>query len=283
MKLLWLVTLIWAFSFSLIGVYLAGQVDTWFSAFSRTAIAAAVFLPFIKWKQLNKQLIWKLIAIGAVQIGLMYSFYYHSFLYLSVAEVLLFTVMTPIYITLINDLLNSTFNRTFFVSALLATLGAIAIRYTELTSDYWFGFLLVQGANLCFAIGQVSYKRISKQQSVSHFNSFGLFFLGATAVLLTGYLLFGDASGLPTTQLQWGIIIYLGLVASGLGYFTWNYAITKVNVGQVASMNNALIPMGILVNLLIWDKSSDLIQLAIGSIIIALSILFSNRKGNENT
>lgn len=52
-------------------------------------------------------------GIGAIQLGLMYVFYYHSFLFLSVPEVLLFTVMTPIYITLINDAFRHKFHANF--------------------------------------------------------------------------------------------------------------------------------------------------------------------------
>lgn len=40
------ITLLWAFSFSLIGVYLAGQVDPWFSVLTRVSLAALVFIPF---------------------------------------------------------------------------------------------------------------------------------------------------------------------------------------------------------------------------------------------
>lgn len=99
------VTLLWAFSFSLIGVYLAGQVDSWFSVLMRVALASVVFLPFLKFKGISKALIGKLMLVGAFQLGLMYCFYYQSFLLLSVPEVLLFTVFTPIYVTLIYDLL----------------------------------------------------------------------------------------------------------------------------------------------------------------------------------
>ena len=59
----------------------------------------------------------------------MYGFYYQSFLYLSVPEVLLFTVMTPLYVTLINDMLDRRLNIGFAISAILAILGAVAIRY----------------------------------------------------------------------------------------------------------------------------------------------------------
>ena len=46
MAYLFTVTLLWAFSFSLIGVYLAGQVDAWFSVLIRVALATLVFFPF---------------------------------------------------------------------------------------------------------------------------------------------------------------------------------------------------------------------------------------------
>lgn len=75
------VTLLWAFSFSLIGVYLAGQVDSWFSVLMRVALAGIVFLPFLKFRGVSRKLIGKLMAIGGIQLGLMYCFYYQSFCY----------------------------------------------------------------------------------------------------------------------------------------------------------------------------------------------------------
>lgn len=59
------VTLLWAFSFSLIGVYLAGQVDSWFSVLMRVALASLVFLPFLKFKGVDKGLIAKLMVLVA--------------------------------------------------------------------------------------------------------------------------------------------------------------------------------------------------------------------------
>ena len=272
------VTGLWAFSFSLIGVYLAGQVDPWFAVLMRVGLAALVFLPFLRLTEVSKTLAIKLMAIGAVQLGLMYGFYYHSFLYLTVPEVLLFTVMTPVYITLINDVLERQFHLHFLVSALLAVLGAVAIRYQGVDSGFISGFLLVQGANLCFAIGQVSYKRVMNQQNQSQalplkqHHLFGWFFLGAFFVALISYGLFGNASQLPQTSLQWGVLVYLGIVASGLGFFAWNKGATLVDVGTLAVMNNVLIPAGIIVNLALWDREADLLRLGIGGSIIVLSL-----------
>ncbi|MGO2331665.1 MAG: carboxylate/amino acid/amine transporter [Pseudoalteromonas nigrifaciens] len=273
MAYLFAVTLLWAFSFSLIGVYLAGQVDAWFSVLIRIALAALIFLPFLKVKQTPKPLALKLMLIGAVQLGAMYSFYYHSFLYLSVPEVLLFTVMTPLYITLLNDALEKHFNPRFFIVAIIAIGGAVAIRYEGISSDFLLGLLLVQAANLCFAIGQVAYKRLMSNSTLEHKSVFCWFFIGALCVALVCYLLFGNTDKLPTTTTQWSVLIYLGIVASGFGYFVWNKGATLVNVGALAVMNNLLIPAGIIVNVLIWNRDADLFRLAIGAGIILAALL----------
>ena len=97
------VTALWAFSFSLIGAYLSGQVDSYFAVLVRIVLATLVFLPFLKPRLLANRHKLALMAIGAVQLGLMYIFFYQSFLLLSVPEVLLFTIFTPLYVTLIDD------------------------------------------------------------------------------------------------------------------------------------------------------------------------------------
>ena len=282
MGYLFAVTLLWAFSFSLIGVYLAGQVDTWFSVLIRVALATLVFLPFLKKTPLP--LACKLMLIGALQLGIMYGFYYHSFLFLTVPEVLLFTVMTPLYITLLNDALNKQFNWQFFIVAFIAVLGAITIRYENLTNDFLLGLLLVQGANISFATGQVSYKRLMVNQKLDDKTVFGWFFIGALVIAGTCYALFGNTDKLPTSSTQWGILIYLGIVASGLGYFMWNKGATLVNVGALAVMNNLLIPAGLIVNVLIWNRDADIARLTIGAAIMLLALvvnqLLTKRKVN---
>ena len=266
------VTLLWAFSFSLIGVYLAGQVDAWFSMLMRVALATCVFLPFLKLLSTPKGIALKLMAIGAIQLGVMYSFYYHSFLYLSVPEVLLFTVMTPLYITLLNDLLEKRFNAQFLLVAVIAIFGAIAIRYEGIDGDFLLGLCLVQGANLCFASGQVFYKRLMSEQTLEHKTVFGWFFIGALVVAVSCFALFGNVYKLPTTATQWGVLTYLGLIASGLGYFAWNKGAVEVNVGALAVMNNLLIPAGIIVNVVIWNRDADLVRLGLGGAIIVFAL-----------
>ncbi|MBH9739715.1 carboxylate/amino acid/amine transporter [Vibrio navarrensis] len=273
------VTLLWAFSFSLIGVYLAGQVDSWFSVLMRVALASVVFLPFLRFKGISKALIGKLMLVGAFQLGLMYCFYYQSFLLLSVPEVLLFTVFTPIYVTLIYDLLKGRFSPWYLLTALIAVAGAALIKFSTINENFLLGFLVVQGANLCFAIGQVGYKFIMEKESLDlpQHTVFGYFYLGALCVALVAFALLGNVNKLPTTDVQWGILIYLGLIASGLGYFAWNKGATMVNAGALAVMNNALVPAGLIVNIVIWNRDVDLLRLAVGGGVILLSLWINER------
>lgn len=278
MILLLLTTVLWAFSFSLIGVYLAGQVDGWFAVLVRVALAALVFLPFLRWRGVQAKQALLYMALGACQLGVMYLFYYQSFLYLSVPEVLLFTIMTPIYVTLIYDLMQGNRLRWgYLFSALLAVLGALIIRYNPLSPQFLLGFALIQGANICFAIGQVGYKRVMEISPMPQRNAFSWFYLGALCIALPAWLLFGHHQMMPTTGLQWGILIWLGVGASGMGYFMWNYGATQVDAGTLAIMNNVLIPAGLLVNLAIWQQHPDWIRLIGGGAVIALSLWVHRR------
>ncbi len=190
--------------------------------------------------------------VGAFQLGIMYLFSFRAYLYLTVPEFLLFTVLTPLYITLIYDLLSGRRLRWGYVfSALLAVLGAAIIRYHQLSEHFWWGLLLVQAANISFAIGMVGYKRLMEVhpcRSTPHFP-------GSTgAAVVVAWFLWGNPQQLPTTNLQWGVLIWLGVVASGLGYFMWNYGATQVDAGTLGIMNNMHVPAGLLVNLAIWQQ-----------------------------
>ncbi|MEH8019374.1 EamA family transporter [Rheinheimera muenzenbergensis] len=266
------VTLLWAFSFSLIGVYLAGQVDAYFAVLLRVLLALLVFLPFMR--RLPLALAVKLIALGAVQLGLMYLFYYQSFLLLTVPEVLIFSIFTPVYITLLYDVLQRRFSNRFLMAALLAVVAAAIMRFKGLTQDYWLGFVVVQAANLCFAMGQVGYKILLEQQPVklAQHQLFGWFYLGAVIVALPAWWVLGGTQ-YPHSATQWAILLWLGLVASGAGYYCWNKGATLVSSGVLAVMNNMLIPAGLVVNIVLWNRDENLLSLTIGSVLLILSCM----------
>ena len=277
------VTIVWSFSFSFIAVYLSGQVDTWFAVVMRVLLAFITFIPFLRFKNVSIKQMLLLMGVGACQLGIMYFFYYNSFQYISVPEVLLFTISTPIYVTIIYDLLQGHRLRlNYLLTAIIAVIGAAIIRYDHISRDFIIGFLLIQGANIVFALGQVGYKRIMELYPLPQHQAFAWVYFGAIVVATIGWLLFGNTDKLPTTQLQWGIIIWLGVIASGLCYFLWNLGATKVDSGTLAIMNNLVIPTGILVNVIIWHQSIDWGRFSVGSAVIVFALILHHKfKGSK--
>lgn len=284
MRYLVVVTILWAFSFSLIGQYLAGKVDSDFAVLIRVLIALAIFLPFTAWRKLPSALIRGFWLAGALQFGVTYICLYRSFAVLTVPEVLLFTVLTPIYVTLLDDALARRFNRWAMLAALIAVTGGIIIRFRPLEGDYLLGFILLQIANATFAAGQVLCRRLLMRYptDVPMYRFFGHFFLGALVLALPSWLLFGNPAKMPQTDLQWGVLIYMGLFATALGMYWWVKGSTEVDAGVLAVMNELHVPAGLIVNVLIWNRDTDLQRLAIGGLIIMASF-WLNRIGRKSS
>lgn len=274
MRYLVIVTVLWAISFNFIGVFLANQVDSYFAVLTRVLIALAIFLPITRFRGVPKGLIIGIAACGSFQFGVTYLGLYQAFTYLTVAEVLLFTVLTPLHITLINDAFERRFNPWAFLAAACAVLGAVIIRAEPIDQGYLLGFLLLQMANAAFALGMVSYKYLIKHysQPVPLRQSFGYFFMGAFIVVLPAWYFLGDKNALPNTGLQWGVLLWLGVLATALGQFWWNKGATLVSGGTLAVMNNATVPLGILINVVVWQSSFEPWRFFLGTLLIVGSL-----------
>lgn len=278
MALLIITTILWAFSFSLIGEYLAGSVDSYFSVLMRVGLAALVFLPFLRTRGQTLKTLLLYMLVGAMQLGIMYLFSFRAYVYLSVSEFLLFTVLTPLYITLIYDLLSRRRLRWgYLLSAALAVVGAAIIRYDKVSDHFWTGLMFVQLANISFAIGMVGYKRLMETRPMPQHNAFAWVYMGAAIVAVAAWFMLGNPQKLPTTSLQWGVLIWLGVVASGLGYFMWNYGATQVDAGTLGIMNNVHVPAGLLVNLAIWQEQPHWPSFIIGGAVILASLWVHRR------
>ena len=271
------VTLIQAFSFSLIGEYLAGHVDSYFAVLVRVVLAGLVFIPLTRWRQVEPGFMRGMLLIGALQFGITYVCLYLSFRVLTVPEVLLFTILTPLHVTLIEDALNRRFNPWALVAALVAVAGAGVIRFDSISPDFFKGFLLLQLANFTYAAGQVLYRRLVARypSDLPHYRRFSFFYLGALAVVLPAFMLFGKANFLPEAPLQWGVLVFLGLVSTALGLYWWNKGACMVSGGTLAVMNNLHVPVGLLLNLLIWNQHEPLGRLFIGGLVIVLAVWIS--------
>ena len=271
-------TVIWSFSFSLIGNSLSPDINSWSLAFSRAAIACILFSRWINFKIPISYII-KIIFIGALQIGIMYILYLNAFSYTSVQRILLFTITTPFYVTMISQIINKEIKLFAFFITLLSILGALIIRMTDFDTSDFIGLILVQLANLCFASGQVLYKAMKADSKISTnvYTDFSFFFIGASLITFIGLIVSPVSYTYPNTISQWFLVLWLGVGASGIGYYFWNYGATKVKVETLATMNNLVIPLGLFVEIIFFSGSYDFETFVIGTVIIISSIVSSLR------
>jgi drug/metabolite transporter (DMT)-like permease len=272
------VSLLWAFSFGLIKGRLAG-LDSAFVSAARLGLALLVFLPFLRLKGVTLRLAAALIGIGAVQFGLMYLAYNESFRYLPAYEVALFTITTPIVVTLLADAFDRTFRVRALAAAALAVVGTgVLLLKTDAVGVTLKGLVLVQLSNAAFAIGQVLYRRVRQKPAQSgNRDTFALLYLGGFLVALVALLTKGDLTiNLTGTHLL--TLFYLGVIASGLGFFLWNVGATRVNAGTLAVMNNAKVPLAVACSLLFFGETADLPRLLLSLALLAAAVWLAEKK-----
>lgn len=278
MPLLLLVSLLWAFSFGLIKHLSGSGIDGTLLSATRLGLALLVFLPFLRLRGLAPRTALSLTGIGAVQFGLMYLAYNESFRFLAAHEVAMLTLTTPIFVTLLADAFDRTLRARALLAALLSVLGGAAIVVKTIpTAGTFTGVVLIQLSNLAFALGQILYRRLrAKQPALRDRDVFGLLYAGAFLVALAATFTRDLSVDLNSRQLL--VLLYLGLIASGLGFFLWNLGATRVASGTLAAMNNAKIPLAVAVSLLVFGESADLPRLAISATLMGLAVWLAEKK-----
>jgi drug/metabolite transporter (DMT)-like permease len=279
MILLIIVSFVWAFSFGLIKK-LAG-IDPTMVAVLRLAISFAVFAPFFRPSRLKPVPMLRLALVGAVQFGAMYLLYQRSYVHLNAYEVALFTITTPLFVTMIDSATERRLRLRHLAAAALSVAGAAVVLWKSAhDSGILGGFVLVQLANLCFAAGQVAWRRERARlpPDLRDASVFALPFAGALAVTLVFSLVTADWHAFAATRTQWATLLYLGAVASGLCFFLWNVGATRVNAGVLAAFNNVKVPLGIACSLLVFGEKADLSRLLAGGGLMALGVWVAGRE-----
>ena len=168
---------------------------------------------------------------------------------------------------------------------MLSVLGAATIKVKSVPSgDIWIGFGLMQAAGICFAFGQVAYRDWKKANSnVPDQSVFGLLTVGGFICVGGFSLMLTDFASVEITLSQWQSILYLGCVASGLGFFLWNKGATQTNPGTLASFNNAVVPLAMITSLFVFGESDSLdaentLRLCLGTVLIIGAAIFSPKE-----
>ncbi len=264
--------IIWAFSFGLIKTHLSNLEPGFISAF-RLLVALLIFLPFFKTQ--NKSMTLKLLGLGAIQFGLMYVFYLYSFHYLKAYEVALFTVTTPLLVVLFSSMLEKKMSFMFFLMAFLSSASCALLIYKPIASIN-VGLVFVTLSNICFALAQVFYQHLFKFKTdlQAHFSHL---FLGGFLMCLIFLLVQFKPLQWPTIK-QTAVLFYLGVVASGIGFFLFNKGATRVSTGVLSVFNNIKIPMGVLTSLIFFNERPSFTFLILTLLIFVFSIYFGSRR-----
>jgi len=278
MVYLLVVSIIWAFSFGLIKNQLAG-LDANFIAAARLLVSLLVFIPFLKVKGLNRKQSLQLLLVGAVQYGVMYIAYNYAFGYLQAYEVALFTIFTPIYVTLIHDAIRRRMHWVSLIATIATVVGtAIIRRGGVIQSDIFTGFLIVQISNLGFAFGQIYYREVMKSLPSTKYDNlrvFGLLYLGGFITAGLSALVFTPWQSFQITGEQVLVLLYLGAIASGLSFFLWNVGARKVNAGTLAIFNDLKIPLAVVVSILFFGEQANWFNLLVGGGIAVLALVLN--------
>jgi len=281
MSQLLIVSVLWALSFGLTAQ--VSDLGAPFVTAARTLLAALVFLPFLDAKGLSRRQVLTFAGIGALQFGLMYLLYIASFHWLRSSEVALFTIFTPLFVTLVSGLMEGRVSWKFLLAAALAVLGTGICVWTGLgRRGILLGFLITQAANLCFALGQVLYRRLAPASGKRDRDLMGLLYLGASVVAVAM-----AAPGIPWVRIaamgprQWAVLVYLGVVASGLGFFLFNAGARRTDIGTLAIFNNMKIPLAILASGLVFREAVEWPRLAAGGAVIACALGLNGLTGGR--
>lgn len=278
--LLLIVSLIWAFSFGLIKGRLAG-LDSTVVATIRLALALLVFVPFLRPRGLAAGTIGRLLAIGAVQFGLMYLLYQRAFAYLPAHLIVLFTLTMPLYVAAFDAVAQRKLDPRHALAAALAMAGAAVVVFTgELRGDLGRGFLLMQASNICFAAGQIAWRRTraALPAAVHDASVFALPYAGAVATSLAWSLFVTNWTALQISTAQWIVLVYVGVVSSGLCFFWWNVGATRVNAGTLAVFNNLKVPLGVACSLLFFSETTDLTRLLASGALMGAAVWLAEKK-----
>jgi drug/metabolite transporter (DMT)-like permease len=122
----------------------------------------------------------------------------------------------------------------------------------------------------------VFYRRLRKQHAaLKDREIFALLYAGAVVVAVTALLGRGVSFNLTTSQL-W-TLVYLGMVASGVGFFLWNKGAVQVKGGTLAVMNNLKVPLAVACALLFFGESANLPRLVASLLVLGAAVWLAER------
>ena len=160
---------------------------------------------------------------------------------------------------------------------MLSLIGSGIVVWQEITSvNLVFGFLLMQISNFAFAFGQVFYKKVmNNKPNIKDQHIFAILYFGGFVAAFVFSIFTTNYSIITLTNNEITSLLYLGIIASGVGFFLWNYGAKITNIGTLAVFNNLKIPLGVLVSVLFFSEIVNIWNLIIGGLLVSIALLIN--------
>lgn len=261
MPRLLIATVLWTLPFGLIPRYLL-QVDPDVLAITRLGLGALALTVLIGGRATRPRTSWLL--VGAIQFGVCYGAYLRAYQYLPGHAIALLTSTTPLWILILHRQGHLWRGRSL-LAVVLAVSGAVLLSTADLDPDpdWWIGVAWTQLANAAFAFGQLRW-RASEKIERQHPMATHAWMLLAGAFVLAPFALMNLPGRLDQIDGKGiGALLYLGIGATGLGFYLWNEGARQVSVSRLAVMNNLKAPLAALVAVWIFGEDAAPLPLAL--------------------
>ncbi|MEJ5203017.1 MAG: EamA family transporter, partial [Anaerolineales bacterium] len=74
-----------------------------------------------------------------------------------------------------------------------------------------------------------------------------------------------------------------GLVASGIGFFLWNFGARRTNAGALAIFNDLKIPLAVTVSLLVFGEKTNVLNLLTGGALVLAALAINEIAARRST
>lgn len=281
--------LIWSSSFATIKIGLQ-EIGPLTLAFVRGFLASIFLLAIITIKNENNKFIksitrdWKyFLILGTIGIALFNIFQNVGVKYTSSALAGILININPVFILILSGLfLQEVVTGNKVMGIVIGFMGVVVILFVGqniseiIKSQTFLGNLLVIGSALSWAFYSVMNKNISSKYSPLHLTAMAYIF-GSILLFLIA-ILFEKVSNLFLFSVKsWFILLYLGIVASAITFFLWNFALSKME----ASKASVFLFLGPVIAVIIgWSFMGEVITIytIIGSVLVLFGVYLTERK-----
>jgi drug/metabolite transporter (DMT)-like permease len=191
------------------------------------------------------------VLIGVFEFALTYLLYTAALSFLPSGVIGALTLLTPIYIFIGSWLVGLEEAKP---RALLAVCVSILGAYLCIPFGVWseslsgglWGVILINISNACFALGNIIINKLSIQYRWDDDHTYRGLLIGGLIAFIC--MLIDPASRhLPDLSFQaWLLPLYLGVVATGIGFFLWNKGVNDASANMAGVMGNLKAPFAIM-------------------------------------